>query len=274
MSTIDVLDAPVDADVAQRIETQIGELSDGIARLAELAESKLGQKRPPPRTALAALPAVPFTIFCEFDGLAAGEVEGALLAPVAVPDSPAPDDANGRASERDARVAAYEQLQMTLDDAVAACDAAGAGLAADFIEFAEACCVHRVRLCVLSRGLKPLIRQLLRDQGLGHVEVLANDMFVERASGAWKVSCRDDSASGHDKGDSVRRAIAGAPKGAGAQTVLLVGRTACDFAPVAAGRVDCLTAPAGSELAKLCAEEGVDFRPWAGWDALRADLLP
>ena len=59
---------------------------------------------------------------------------------------------------------------------------------------------------VCSRGLKSLIR-LLREQGLGHVEVLANDMYVQRDSDhAWSVSFRDDSETGHDKGESLRRA--------------------------------------------------------------------
>lgn len=265
-----MLDAPIDADVSHRIEQQIGALSDGIARLADRVEAQIGQKKPPERTALATLPSAPFTIFCEFDGLAAGDTEGVLLGP---PACGALVDA-ARTAARDARVAAYEQLRLPLDAAVAKCEAAGAGLAPAFIEFAEACCVHRVRLCVLSRGLKPLIRLMLREQGLGHVEVLANDMFVDKASGAWRLSCRDDSASGHEKGDSVRRALAGAPAGAAAQRVVHVGRNACDFAPAAAGRVDCLVAPADSELARCCAELGVEFRAWAGWDELAKQLLP
>ena len=47
----------------------------------------------------------------------------------------------------------------------------------------------------------------LRDEGLGHVEVLANDMYIDRnKEHAWCVSLRDGSPSGHDKAESMRRA--------------------------------------------------------------------
>ena len=146
----------------------------------------------------------------------------------------------------------------------------------DFIEFAEMCAAKRVRLCVLSRGLKSLIRHLLREQGLGHVEVLANDMYVQRdGDRAWNVSFRDDSDSGHDKGESLRRALQGVARGAAKKPmkVLTLGRHTCDFAPVKAGLVDCLYAPAGSELAKEAAAAGVTFRNFDGWQELTTKLL-
>ena len=134
------------------------------------------------------------------------------------------------------------------------------------------CAVRRLRLCCLSRGLKQLIRLLLREEGLGHVEVLAHDMFVERARGnAWRVSFCDDSATGHDKAESMRRALQGNKTRGGG--VVLVGRLACDFAPVKAGMVSCLYAPPDSALAEMASAAGIRHRPFTGWSELAAALL-
>ena len=52
---------------------------------------------------------------------------------------------------------------------------AGVRLDPAFVEFVELASVRRLRVCVLSRGLKPLIRCLLRAEGIGHVEVRGHD---------------------------------------------------------------------------------------------------
>ena len=215
------------------------------------------------RKDLAALPAAgaPVTIFCEWDSLCiTGDGEAVLLG----------DAVEGR----DARLAAYEAMKMTLDQAIATLDAADVRLDPAFVEFVETAMVRQVRVCVLSRGLKPLIRGFLRAEGIGHVEVLAHDMHVDRDNGdQWRVAFRDHSESGHDKGESMRRALSGLQSGGNKGAIVLVGRTPCDFAPVHAGRVDCLVAPRPSELASRCDDAGVSFVEWQGWDALSAALL-
>ena len=215
------------------------------------------------RTDLAALPAAgaPVTIFCEWDSLClTGDGEAVLLG----------DAVEGR----DARLAAYEAMSIPLDEAITSLDAAGVRLDPAFVEFVELAMVRHARVCVLSRGIKPLIRGLLRAEGIGHVEVLAHDMHVDRANGdRWRVAFRDHSESGHDKGESMRRALSGLQSGGNKGAVVLVGRTSCDFAPVHAGRVDCLVAPRPSELARRCDDAGVAFHEFSGWEALAAALL-
>ena len=91
-------------------------------------------------------------------------------------------------------------------------------------------------------------------------------------TGTWHVSWRDCSPSGHDKAESMRRALSSAKNG-GTATVL-VGQTACDFAPVAAGMVDTLYAPVGCALEGACRRAGVVHCEFVGWDALQSTLLP
>ena len=53
----------------------------------------------------------------------------------------------------------------------------------------------QVRLYILTHGLKPVVRHFLRKAGLGHIEVLGNDLSIGD-DGAWRVLFRDDSPSG------------------------------------------------------------------------------
>mmetsp|Transcript_20881 Transcript_20881/g.53338 ORF Transcript_20881/g.53338 Transcript_20881/m.53338 type:complete len:161 (-) Transcript_20881:270-752(-) len=158
---------------------------------------------------------------------------------------------------------------MSMDEAVACVEGAGVHLDEEFVDFIEQCSVRRLRVCVLSRGLKPLIRAILRGMGIGHVEVLAHDMFVDQSTSEWRVSFRDDTPSGHDKAESMRRAL----RHEKPTSVLFVGRTACDFAPVQAGYVDCVVTPTGSALASLCDEAGVRTRAFVAWSDLSNALL-
>ena len=221
----------------------------------------------PTKADLSALPSSDglMTIFTECDELmVSGDVDSVLLGAGAA--------ASGYAN-RAARLEALQGMSMPMADAMATLAAGGVKLREDFIEFVEMSSVKRMRVCCLSRGLKPIIRQLLRDEGLGHVEVIAHDMYVERAKGdAWNVCWRDDTPSGHDKAESMRRALQGAKDGKKGK-VVLVGRTSCDYAPVRASMVDCLIAPAGSELADEATANGVVHRTFVGWGDLQKNLL-
>ena len=202
------------------------------------------------------------TVFFEADELMlSGDVESAVLGKQA---------AEKGYADRAARLAALSELKIPMDDVMAKLADAGVGLRPEFVDFVEQSAVRRMRLCCLSRGLKPILRQLLRDEGLGHVEVLAHDMYVDREKGhAWCVSFRDESSTGHDKAESVRRALHGTAKGG----VVLVGRLACDFAPVKAGHVHCLFAPADSPLAQIAHDAGVKHRPFEGFAHLQQVLF-
>jgi len=119
--------------------------------------------------------------------------------------------------------------------------------------------------------MKSFIRLLMRNEGIGHVEVLAHDMCVDRGEGnAWRVALRDGSETGHDKAESVRRAL----RSQEPAPVILVGRTACDFAPIRAGLVDCCVSAADTPLAKCCTDAGVQIHHFTGWSALARRFLP
>ena len=127
----------------------------------------------------------------EFDQLAILDVEAALLRS---------DDA----SSLDVPAArACEALEEPLSDALARLDAT---LDPDFVAFCEAASVRGAALHVISRGFKPIARHFLREAGLGHVAVLANELHVG-TNNRWRVSFRDGSPSGHDKARSLKAAL-------------------------------------------------------------------
>ena len=254
------------------IESQLALLQESVSRLSAKAQSNaddrvdarvaatwkelMQEKEKVIRTELDVIPSGPVTVFCEFDELCcAGSIEVTLLG-------------SNVQEGRDAQQAAWQRLKMTLGEALAKLDAAAVRIEPAFIDFIEKCSIRRMRVCILSRGLKPLIRAMLREQGIGHVEVLAHDGYVDEV-GEWHVSLRDDSRTGHDKAESLRRALRNHEKGA----VVLVGRTACDFAPVLAGGVDCVLAPRPSALASLCDQTSVRMRTFEGWDEFSMALL-
>jgi 2-hydroxy-3-keto-5-methylthiopentenyl-1-phosphate phosphatase len=254
------------------IESQLALLQESVSRLSAKAQSNaddrvdarvaatwkelMQEKEKVIRTELDVIPSGPVTVFCEFDELCcAGSIEVTLLG-------------SNVQEGRDAQQAAWQRLKMTLGEALAKLDAAAVRIEPAFIDFIEKCSIRRMRVCILSRGLKPLIRAMLREQGIGHVEVLAHDGYVDEV-GEWHVSLRDDSRTGHDKAESLRRALRNHEKGA----VVLVGRTACDFAPVLAGGVDCVLAPRPSALASLCDQTSVRMRTFEGWDEFSKALL-
>ena len=254
------------------IESQLALLQESVSRLSAKAQSNaddrvdarvaatwkelMQEKEKVIRTELDVIPSGPVTVFCEFDELCcAGSIEVTLLG-------------SNVQEGRDAQQAAWQRLKMTLGEALAKLDAAAVRIEPAFIDFIEKCSIRRMRVCILARGLKPLIRAMLREQGIGHVEVLAHDGYVDEV-GEWHVSLRDDSRTGHDKAESLRRALRNHEKGA----VVLVGRTACDFAPVLAGGVDCVLAPRPSALASLCDQTSVRMRTFEGWDEFSKALL-
>jgi len=264
----DVMGDKANAAFKASVGEQVKLLADGVDRLAARMQRDIDEKprrlmapqaSKALRTELSTLPSAPATIFCEFDELCVrGSTERVLLGDAAD-------------SKRDARADAYQALRMTLDDAAARCADSNVTLDPDFVDFVEQCSVHRVNICILSGGMKSFIRLLMRNEGIGHVEVLAHDMCVDRGEGnAWRVALRDGSETGHDKAESVRRAL----RSQEPAPVILVGRTACDFAPIRAGLVDCCVSAADTPLAKCCTDAGVQIHHFTGWSALARRFLP
>jgi 2-hydroxy-3-keto-5-methylthiopentenyl-1-phosphate phosphatase len=246
----------------------LGQLSAGLDKLAARVQAdqnanragRFGQPRSRPqlRTELDTLPAkgAPAALFCEFDGLCvSGDIESVLLGQVG--------------EDRDERVAAWQRMAISQEEALTQLREAGVQLDTAFVDFVESCMISDVAVCIVSRSLKALVRMMLRDAGIGHIEVYAHDSYIE-PGGVWKVCFRDNSESGHNKADSVRRARSGqANKG----SLVYVGSAPCDFAPVEAAQVDHLLAVPHSPLAALCDGAGVRYREFRGWEALARELV-
>ena len=266
-----------DMKFEDKIDEQLTALAGSIERLAARAQADLdenppvtnraspGRKggMPAPRPSFVvghmdALPSdnhQPLAVFCEFENLVCSlDTEAVLLS-----EPPA---------NCDARLEAYAKLALPLKDALAKLEAEGAKLAPGFEDFAELCSIRQVRLFVLSHGLKPIIRHFLRQAGLGHIEVLANDLGF-KPDGVWDVCLRDHSETGHDKGESLQQALRGSQLNA---RVIFVGSAASDFSVVETGLVNTLYAPSGSELALRCQGAALRARNFDGWEAMMGEL--
>jgi hypothetical protein len=99
-------------------------------------------------------------------------------------------------------------------------------------------------------------------------QVLANDVAVS-GDGRWDPCFRDNSASGHNKARSLKRAL----PGGGRPTVVVVGSSACDMESLEAGLTQHVYAVTGSPFARLCDDGGFRVRAFAGWGALQKELF-
>ena len=245
------------ADIAPQMDALVEKIEALAARVERdgVPVPPLDLSAPPDASASLA-------IFCEFDQLAIPlDVEAALLRS---DDAPSLFRSTIEKSSL-FRQEAYEALEEPLLDAIARLDAT---LDPDFVAFCEAASVRGAALHVISRGFKPIARHFLREAGLGHVAVLANELHVG-SNNRWRVSFRDGSPSGHDKARSLKAALRLLD---GERRVVYVGRTACDAAPVDGGLVHHLYAPTGSALGVHCERAGHAHRAFPGWTALAREL--
>jgi len=211
----------------------------------------------------------PLAIFCEFEAIVSSLHTEAVFFSTEGSDLKMASTRLASTTSRGARTLAYEGLQVaTLQEATDRLEAAGVVLAPGFEDFAELCSIRQVRLYILTHGLKPVVRHFLRKAGLGHIEVLGNDLSIGD-DGAWRVLFRDDSPSGHDKGESLQRALVGRQSPA---KVVFIGTLADDFSAVETGRIHTLYTPPGSSLAQRCSQAGLGTRPFESWVALVDEL--
>mmetsp|Transcript_22350 Transcript_22350/g.48785 ORF Transcript_22350/g.48785 Transcript_22350/m.48785 type:complete len:256 (+) Transcript_22350:201-968(+) len=241
-----------------QVDAQLSALGDSVNRLLQRAESQMkGQNPPDVRRNLSELPekSTPLFIFVEFEACACTLHTEHTLAPAAA-----------HTDDRIVRQAELEKLRMPLSQAMRDLEAAGAALAPGFALFAEQCCLRGASLNVLSRGFKDIIRHFLRAEGLGHVQVLANDLVVPASGGAWAPCFRDNTATGHDKRRSLKRA-------AGDGCTVLIGSAEDDGGVVRAGLVDLAYSVPETAFARSCRQAEIETRPFSSWEALAAELL-
>lgn len=107
-------------------------------------------------------------------------------------------------------------------------------------------------LCILSSGVKPLIRRYLAAAQLDHLEVRANR--IEIKDRRWRVIFRDETPFGHDKAAALREA-----RSLGYRTVF-IGDGISDIP--AAHAADILFARQNYPLAAYCDQQGIAYVPF------------
>lgn len=191
-------------------------------------------------------------------------------------EEPAADDA--REAELRRRVA--EGLRLPAEQAAEAAGAlCGVRLSRAFAQWCEEAASSEWQVAVLSASLKPLVRTLLRQAGLGHVTALAADALCRSGDEAGPAQWEVGGWSPTDRVRALRGWLSSSARGErGAPTaphLVLVGAAAQDALLLRAEPplVRTLYAVEASPLARWCEVNGVGFRPFRGFDALRADLL-
>lgn len=143
-----------------------------------------------------------------------------------------------------------------------------------FQEFFEWALENNIPTVVVSSGMEPIIRALLKALiGKDHhkLEIISNDVEARPGksidqAGGWQVKYRDDSGFGHDKSLCLKP-YANLPEGK-RPTMFYAGDGVSDFS--AARETDLLFAKAGYDLISYCAAENVPFTTFETWsDILR-----
>lgn len=106
--------------------------------------------------------------------------------------------------------------------------------------------------CILSSGIKPLIKRYLAAVQLDHLEVRANRIEIQDRR--WRVIFRDNTPLGHDKAAALREAQA-----LGYRTVF-IGDGISDIP--AARAADSLFARQDKPLAAYCDQQGIAYVPF------------
>ena len=145
----------------------------------------------------------------------------------------------------------------------------------DFMTWARA---HNVPVIVLSSGMIPVLRMLLKklvgEDLVQELEIIANDTrlippknSLDEANG-WTIKYHDDSGFGHDKSLTIRpyaQAIAKMAEN-DRPTLLYAGDGVSDLS--AARETDLLFAKEGRDLVSYCEREGIPFTTFADWSTI------
>jgi 2,3-diketo-5-methylthio-1-phosphopentane phosphatase len=160
--------------------------------------------------------------------------------------------AAGRITVRQALDIQVESVRGASFDEVVMFLLSATNLDRGFQAFAWACHEARLRLCVLSAGMRPIIRALLDTLDLPEIPVIAGDLDLSLAG--WHMVWPDHSPNGIDK----RAYVESAKRMGRATTVIGNGVTDYEAALIADHRF----ARAGDLLERMLIESGVDYAPF------------
>lgn len=113
----------------------------------------------------------------------------------------------GDLSFRDYFEETMNSVNMTYKETVDAC-LGFVKLTPGFKEFYQFALDNGIRVIIVSSGMEPLIRELL-EAHIGDlaktIEIEANQLDLDKATGRWKLVFHDDSEFGHDKSLTIRK---------------------------------------------------------------------
>ncbi|KAB5555099.1 HAD-like domain-containing protein [Coniochaeta sp. 2T2.1] len=134
-----------------------------------------------------------------------------------------------------------------------------------FKSFFLFCKENNIPIVILSGGMKPIIKGMLRawlgDEETETIQIVSNDVAVREGkttieeAGGWRIEFHDESVFGHDKSREIRP-YAALPEGE-RPILLYAGDGVSDLS--AAKETDLLFAKSGRDLVTWCEREGVPF---------------
>ena len=141
----------------------------------------------------------------------------------------------------------------------------------NFKSFYEWCRTKNIPVIVLSSGMEPLIRALLKkalgDQEANDMQVICNQVKVED-NGEWHIVFHDDSHFGHDKSIAIKP-YASLPK-ENRPKLFYCGDGVSDLS--AAKETDLLFAKEGCDLVAYSLRENVDFTPFKDFSEIHRKI--
>ncbi|KAJ5950568.1 uncharacterized protein N7479_008981 [Penicillium vulpinum] len=146
-----------------------------------------------------------------------------------------------------------------------------------FREFHQYCVAEGFPFNVISAGLKPVLQRtldlFLGEEEASSIEIVANDLQSSSGGTPWKPVWRDNTDSGHDKGESVQKARAKAQSECEPDEmplIIFIGDGVSDLA--AAREADVLFARRGLRLEEYCIEHGIPYTPFDNFSQIKKEV--
>ncbi|KAJ5181855.1 hypothetical protein N7449_012002 [Penicillium cf. viridicatum] len=145
-----------------------------------------------------------------------------------------------------------------------------------FREFHQYCVREGFPFNVISAGLKPVLKRtldiFLGEKEASSIQIVANDL---KAPGGipWKPIWRDNTESGHDKGESVNQARTKAQAECEPDEIPLIVFIGDGVSDLAAAReADVLFARRGLRLEEYCLEHGIPHTPFDSFADVKKEV--
>ncbi|OLL22993.1 Pdp3-interacting factor 1 [Neolecta irregularis DAH-3] len=139
-----------------------------------------------------------------------------------------------------------------------------------FKAFFDWCLQHDITVIILSSGMEPIIRALLKDligPSAEKIQIVSNSVDIHK-NGSWNIVFHDDSHFGHDKSLAIKP-YSSLPKGQ-RPTLFYCGDGVSDLS--AAAETDLLFAKAGQDLITYCRQENIPYREFIDFTEIHSTI--